>query len=180
MIRPARAAGSERALRRAAAQEPIVYHRILVPIDGSPTAERGLREAIALAAEQKARLYLLNVVDDYPIVVQMSSATRFEQTERARMRMSSLLEFGEALLNKAQRTATDAGVPADTLLREGTHGRVADVIVEEAAKAGCDLIVMGTHGRRGFSRLMMGSDAELVVRTSPVPVLLVRQEDPKT
>jgi nucleotide-binding universal stress UspA family protein len=56
------------------------------------------------------------------------------------------------------------------------QGRVADVVVEEAAKSGCDLIVMGTHGRRGFSRLALGSDADLVVRSSPVPVLLVRNE----
>lgn len=61
-------------------------------------------------------------------------------------------------------------------LREVTQGRVADIVIEEAAKTACDLIVMGTHGRRCFSRLALGSDAERVVRGSAVPVLLVRRE----
>jgi nucleotide-binding universal stress UspA family protein len=57
-------------------------------------------------------------------------------------------------------------------------GRVADAIVEEARRSRCDLIVIGTHGRRGVSRAMLGSDAENVVRSSPVPVLLVRARAP--
>ena len=157
-----------------------MYHHILVPLDGSATANRGLIEAIGLALDQKACLHVLHVVDDSPVVVQMSSATNHEQTERARVRMSSQLEYGAALLGKAKRAAADAGVQAETRLREIAQERIAEVIVEEAAKVGCDLIVMGTHGRRGISRLMMGSDAELVVRISRVPVLLVRQEEPKT
>ena len=155
-----------------------MYHRILVPLDGSPTADRGLREAIGLAAANQAQLFLLNVVDDYPVVLQMSSASNFEQIERARLRMSDLRQYGEALLAKAKSAALGAGLQADVLLREVSSGRIADIIVEEAGKAGCDLIVIGTHGRRGFSRMMLGSDAELVVRTSPIPVLLVRHEEP--
>jgi nucleotide-binding universal stress UspA family protein len=62
------------------------------------------------------------------------------------------------------------------VFREVTQGRVAELIVDEAQKSGCDLIVMGMHGRRGFSRMAMGSEAERVVRFSPVPVLLIRQE----
>jgi nucleotide-binding universal stress UspA family protein len=157
-----------------------MYKRILVPLDGSATAERGLREAIGLAAEQKSRLFLLHVVDEYPLVLQMSSALNHEQTERASLRMTTLREYGDGLLAKAGKLAADAGVAADTRLREISSGRIADVIVEEAALSGCDLIVMGTHGRRGFSRLMLGSDAELVVRTAGVPVLLVRQEEARS
>jgi nucleotide-binding universal stress UspA family protein len=63
-------------------------------------------------------------------------------------------------------------------VREVTRGRIATVVVDEARSSGCDLIVMGTHGRRGFNRLALGSDADLVVRESPVPVLLVR-DDPE-
>jgi nucleotide-binding universal stress UspA family protein len=54
---------------------------------------------------------------------------------------------------------------------------VADAILEQVRLSDCKLIVMGTHGRRGMRRLAMGSDAELVLRASPVPVLLVRRED---
>ena len=69
---------------------------------------------------------------------------------------------------------------ADTLLRDVTQGRIADVITDQAKRASCDLIVMGTHGRRGFNRLTMGSEAEMVVRIRSVPVLLVRLEEPKS
>ncbi len=65
----------------------------------------------------------------------------------------------------------------ETRLVEARVERVADTIVQEARDAGCDLIVMGTHGRRGFNRVMMGSDAKLVVRNCRVPVLLVRHAD---
>ena len=66
-----------------------------------------------------------------------------------------------------------ARLAAETELVENAAGRVADVIVEHAKRWRADLIVMGTHGRRGFNRLLIGSNAELVVRHSPVPVLLV-------
>ena len=150
-----------------------MYQRILVPLDGSATADRGLREAIALAADRKCRLTLLHVVNDFPMLVEMSSAVSFQET------LSFLTRAGEEVLAKAKAAATAAGVEADTLLREVRQGRVAEVIAEEAKKANCDLIVMGTHGRRGLSRMALGSDADLVVRTSPVPVLLVRQEETK-
>jgi nucleotide-binding universal stress UspA family protein len=74
--------------------------------------------------------------------------------------------------------AEAAGVHTETLLREVTGKRVAEVIVEQCGQHACDLLVMGTHGRRGLGRLTMGSDAEEVVRTSTVPVLLVRDVPP--
>lgn len=86
--------------------------------------------------------------------------------------------YGQDLLSKAQAAAALAGVTAESSLREVTHGRIAKIVIDEARSSGCDLIVMGTHGRRGFSRLALGSDADLVVRQSPVPVLLVR-DDPE-
>ena len=145
-----------------------MYKTILVPVDGGPTAARGLREALGLAAEQKARLVLLNVVDDYPILAEMAPAVNYEEGRRR------LLARGEEVLRDAGKLAAEAGVPCEGVLREVTAERTADAIVEECRKRGCDLIVMGTHGRRGFNRLAMGSDAELVIRHAPVPVLLVR------
>ena len=62
----------------------------------------------------------------------------------------------------------------ETLLREVTGERVSDIIIDQAGQHACDLIVMGTHGRRGLQRLTLGSQAEAVARASPVPVLLVR------
>lgn len=147
-----------------------MYLRILVPLDGSAPSERGLREAIRLAADQKATLFLLHVLDDYPVLTEGSSSRSYQAT------VTRLRRHGSELLAKANDATDQAGIQAKTVLRDVTPATVADAIVEEAGKLGCDLIVMGTHGRRGVSRLTMGSEAELVVRTSPVPVLLVRRE----
>lgn len=152
-----------------------MYPRILVPLDGSPTAQRGLREAIALARVHRSRLVLLHVLDDYPMLVE--SAFAAEAFEHLRI---SMRQQGERLLVDALAAATQAGVTAETRLREISVYRVAPAIVHECAEAGCDLIVMGTHGRRGFNRLLLGSDAETVLKTSRVPVLLVRDDEPAT
>ena len=72
------------------------------------------------------------------------------------------------------RQVRDAGVDVEAVVRYDPGLRVSDLIVREAVDGRADLIVMGTHGRRALRRLALGSDAELVLRESPVPVLLVR------
>jgi len=146
-----------------------MYQRILVPIDGSHTAARGLAEAIALARELKATLRLLNLTGDFALMVEMSSAIDFEKYREG------LNQFGQRLLAEASEQAKAQGVASETSMLDLRGNRVADAIVEEARKSRCDLIVIGTHGRRGVSRAMLGSDAENVMRSSPVPVLLVRE-----
>jgi nucleotide-binding universal stress UspA family protein len=151
-----------------------MYQRILVPVDGSATAERGLREAITLAKGQDTRLLLLHIVDDYTMLIETGSAANYDEMLRG------MRQYGLDVLNKSKHVVEEAGVHCETLLREVTGKRVADVIIEQAAQHNCDLIVMGTHGRRGFSRLALGSAAEGVARSSPQPVLLVRQQEPKS
>lgn len=148
-----------------------MYDTILVPIDGSGTAERGLREAIALAALLKSRLVLLHVVDTYPVPVDLAPTPGMDDFR------SLLLKYGEDVLEKGRRQVQQAGGACEPVLREVVAQRAADAIVDEASTRGCDLIVMGTHGRRGFSRLALGSDAERVLRDAPVPVLMVRGTD---
>ena len=148
-----------------------MYPRILVPLDGSDTAAQGLQEAIALARQLKSRLQLLHVVDDYPLMVEMAAVVNFETLRQ------SMRQYGQDLLDKAKRLAADQDVEAYTQLCEITHGRVAEAILEQSNALGCKLVVMGTHGRRGLSRTVMGSDAEQVVRGSNVPVLLVRRPE---
>ena len=145
-----------------------MYHRILVPLDGSPTAEAGLRHAIGLAAALKAELVLLHVMDDFALMVEMSSVTSYDTMRDA------LRQYGQNALAKAKQAAAEAGVLCETVVREVAQARISEVINDEAVKHRCDLVVMGTHGRRGFSRLTLGSNAEAVMRTSTVPVLLVR------
>jgi nucleotide-binding universal stress UspA family protein len=147
-----------------------MYHRILVPLDGSPTSQCGLQEAIKLASGQDATLFLLHVVDDFGMLVEMTSVRSYDEM------VKGLRAYGLEALGKARHAAEEARVRSECLLREVTNQRVAEVIVDQAKQHACDLIVMGTHGRRGFNRIAMGSEAEQVARTSPVPVLLVRQE----
>lgn len=148
-----------------------MYERILVPLDGSPTAEAGLRHAIALAAALKSRLVLLHVMDDFAVMVEMASIASYEAMR------DTLRQSGQAALERARQAAADAGVMCETVLREQLQARISEVIEGEAVKHRCDLVVMGTHGRRGFSRLTLGSNAEAVMRISSVPVLLVRARE---
>jgi nucleotide-binding universal stress UspA family protein len=147
-----------------------MYKRILVPLDGSATAERGLREAMGLCAGQQTKLLLLNVVDDYPLLIETSSMTGYDEM------MKTLRQYGLEVLAKARKACEDASIHCETLLREVTGERVSDIIIDQAGQHACDLIIMGTHGRRGLQRLTLGSQAEAVARASPVPVMLVRLE----
>jgi len=148
-----------------------MYQRILVPIDGSDTAERALREALKLAGD-KAQLRLLHVVEEiYPL-----DAEGYAFIDYAALR-DVARSSGERLLAKAGEMASQAGAAVDTLLLEAEGERVASVIDREAGNWPADLIVIGSHGRTGFSRMLFGSVAEGVVRGASVPVLLVRGAD---
>jgi nucleotide-binding universal stress UspA family protein len=144
-----------------------MYKRILVPLDGSDTAQRGLAEAIGLARSLRATLHLLHVVTDFPIVFDMGASIDTE-TLRAELR-----RYADTLLTAAAKSVAEQDVACEAAVRDSMGPRPAQMIIDEAVSAECDLIVMGTHGRRGVSRLLLGSDAALVVQASRVPVLLV-------
>ncbi len=144
------------------------YKRILVPVDGSRTSTRGLKEALRLVKAFGAKLRLIHVVDT--MIAARGTALDYNAADL----IDVLAEQGGKTLAQARAAAARAGVKCEAAQFESGVGRVADGIVREARKWRADLIVMGTHGRRGFSHLVLGSDAELVIRSSPVPVLLVR------
>jgi nucleotide-binding universal stress UspA family protein len=145
------------------------YRRILVAVDGSAASNKGLREALRLARAEGASVCLLHVVNEFPAFAAMDGMAGAVVDL-----VPALREGGKRVLAKAKAVAAKAGVPAKTLLSERIGGPAADPIVREARKQRADLIVLGTHGRRGVRRLVLGSDAEQVVRTASVPVLLVR------
>jgi nucleotide-binding universal stress UspA family protein len=150
-----------------------MYQRILVPVDGSHTSTIGLQEAIRLATNQRAKLRIIHVVDELLV------AQNFEGYVNAGDLIDSLEAAGKKALAKAAALARTHKLQAEATMFETVGGRVADVIVREARKWKADLIVMGTHGRRGFGRMVLGSDAEAVLRETRVPVLLVRAPDRK-
>ncbi len=145
-----------------------MYKRILAPIDGSSTSMRGLKEALRIAKSGKARVCLLHVVDEFFITQAGEAFVYAEDMFR------TLRESGRGILSRAERAARKQGLRPRIVLVESITRPVAEVVVREARKWKADLIVLGTHGRRGVRRAVMGSDAEQVVRNSPVPVLLVR------
>jgi len=154
-----------------------MYKKILVPYDGSPTSERGLMEAIGLARDQKAALRILHVVEEYVLV---QSAGFDGAGLFAGDLLDALIADGKKVIARGLALARENGVQADSVNIERFADRSSECIVEEAKKWPADLIVMGTHGRRGVSRMVMGSDAEIVLRSAPVPVLLVRSPEPPT
>ena len=145
-----------------------MYQRILVPIDGSATSERALQEAIKLAAG-KGQLRLVYVVEEaYPLDAEGFAVIDYAALQEA------VRKTGERSLAQAAENARRSGITAETALLDLGGERVAGVIDNEALNWKADLIVIGTHGRSGLSRLLLGSVAEDVVHRASVPVLLVR------
>jgi len=146
-----------------------MYKRILVPVDGSEASRLGLDEAIKLAKGQSAKLRLVHVVDELVI-----SGTLFGDAMVTGSVIESLRESGKKVLKDSEALLARAGIDSESELIEHFGGATATRVIDEATKWKADLIVLGTHGRRGLKRLVLGSDAEEIVRTSPVPILLVR------
>jgi nucleotide-binding universal stress UspA family protein len=143
-----------------------MYKRILVPIDGSATSMRGLDEAVKLAKLSGASIHLVHALDQFVFVGTGETYT---------VDVFGLQkEAGERVLGQGKERVAASGVPVTTYLSEPLPGRVCDVVCGQARESGADLIVLGTHGRRGIGRLLMGSDAEQVLRLAQVPVLLIR------
>ncbi|VTU22194.1 universal stress protein [Variovorax sp. PBL-E5] len=146
-----------------------MYQRILVPIDGSTTSLLGLDEAVRLAKLTGAKLRIVHVVDELKYV------SGFETFASYSSDLIPLMEqAGEQVLQQGRERAAKAGVQAESVLFTSPAGRVSDFVVEQAKTWNAELIVMGTHGRRGIGRALLGSDAEQILRVAPVPVLLVR------
>lgn len=143
-----------------------MYKQILIAVDGSDTSNLALREALKLAKEQGARVLLLNVFQPF---VHAATEAMVDLTDVLRRE-------GEEILAAASQRARDSGIDAKSILIDAGGRRVASVIVEEAQKAGAELIAMGTHGRSGIEHLMLGSVAEGVARRTAVPLLLIHSK----
>jgi nucleotide-binding universal stress UspA family protein len=148
-----------------------MYSRILVPVDGSEASTRGLDEAIDLARHLKARLLLVHVVEPYVMVTPETMPISVHQIAQIRR------TAGINLLQESENKAKNNGVEVEVELLETPGGSTGEHIVNKAKEIDADLIVCGTHGRRGVRRMLMGSDAEYIVRRAPAPVLLVRNNE---
>ena len=150
-----------------------MYQRILVPVDGSHTSTLGLQEAIRIAIDQRAKLRIIHVVDELVV------AQNFDGYISTDDLFDALRDAGKKALQNALALARKRRLQAQSNLFESLGGSISEIIVKEAKKWRADLIVMGTHGRRGVTPMVLGSDAEAILRVTPVPVLLVRSPDRK-
>jgi nucleotide-binding universal stress UspA family protein len=150
-----------------------MYQRILVPIDGSATSLTGLEHALGLARDQQASVRILNVIDERVLATMMVEPVAVPIDDL----LDSMRAEGRKVLDNAQARAQAAGVAAEAVQVASRGSAVSDVILAQAKRAKADVIVMGTHGRRGLNRLLLGSDAERVLRDARVPVLLVRRPE---
>ena len=137
-----------------------MYSDILIPTDGSQGAKAALQHGIEIATQWDATLHALYVVD--------------LRIARSGPLLQMLQEEGREALRESEVAGTQAGLSVVTELVEGyPHEEILEYLREH----GIDMVVMGTHGRTGIDRIILGSVAERVVRRSPVPVLTVREEE---
>jgi nucleotide-binding universal stress UspA family protein len=152
-----------------------MFKRILVALDGSAASNAGFKSALQLAGDEHAMLAGLHVLDDSSVTLNFEGA--YVPAPYVDKLFQSLRQRGREILKQAEAVAKTAGVDMQPVLVESRGQTIAQTILAQARKAKADVIVIGTHGRRGLSRVLMGSDAEAVVRESPVPVLLVRASE---
>jgi len=146
-----------------------MYKSVLIPVDGSDVSNHAVDEGLKLASQLGSRVTVLHVIDIalFTIPDAESGVTNFEVIQQG------LTNQGKRLLEEIGARAKAAGVEAETVMAEGD---VHDEITKAAVDKKADLIIMGTHGRRGINRLILGSVAESVARRAHCAVLLIRPE----
>jgi len=145
-----------------------VYKKILVPVDGSETSRRGLDEAIQLTRDNSATIRLVHVVNTAVVAVEYPGGSPMDD-------VSNVRDNSEAVMKGAADIVSRSGLTAETVILGTPIENTGELIVHQATEWPADIIVMGTHGRRGLPRVVLGSNAEYVLRHTSVPVLLVRK-----
>lgn len=148
-----------------------MYKKIFVAIDDSPTSQKALAEAIYLAKTSNATLCIAHAADESLLAQHGMGLGSYIDVDRTKQ---AIQDTSNALLDDAAKLAAAAGITAEKSLLEASDKRVAELIAEGAESWGADLIVVGTHGRRGFARLLVGSVAENLTRLATTSLLMVR------
>jgi nucleotide-binding universal stress UspA family protein len=148
-----------------------MYRRIIVPIDGSRTSNQALAAALRMARESQSCIRLVHVVEELAYLTGYDQFGGYSGDLIKAMR-----ETGGKILADGMAMAQAAGVACESALYDNFGERLPEVVADEARRWQADLIVVGTHGRRGVGRMLLGSGAEQVIRMAPVPVLVIRSE----
>jgi nucleotide-binding universal stress UspA family protein len=146
-----------------------MYKNILVAIDDSETSRCALAEALHIARNSGAKLYVTHVADETLLNIHGRTLTTTLNLDHA---IAAIASAGQKLLDEAMQTVT--GVNAEALLLEARQRRVSETLADKAKELGIDLIVVGRHGQRGLAKLILGSVAEQLAKIADASVLLVR------
>ena len=147
-----------------------MFKNILVPTDGSDLAARAVEQGILFAKEIGAKITAVTVTEPFPLRLVSVGLTQLEHTAVEYEKEAKA--YAETLLRTVSAAASSAGVPCETLHVE--HEQVYQAIIEAAEARRCDLIVMASHGRRGVSAVVLGSETVKVLTHSKIPVLVYR------
>lgn len=143
-----------------------MYKRILVPVDGSDTSAKALSAALDLARVSGGQIHLVHCVDE------LAYLGAYDYVGAV---INFVRESGARILSEAADTCRAAGVDAVSTFIDAPGQRLGDSVAKQAREWKADLVVVGTHGRRGVDRLVMGSGAEQIIRMAPdIPVLVIR------
>jgi nucleotide-binding universal stress UspA family protein len=144
-----------------------MFKHLLLPADGSDNAQRAIEKALGLAQAFQSRVTAIYVVDPYAFTG-VGADFVYGQAEY----LSAAVDEAKAALQQARDAFTAAGIPVDTSLVEA-HS-IHKGILAKAQEVGADLIVMGSHGKRGLEKLVLGSVTSQVLSHAHLPVLVVR------
>jgi nucleotide-binding universal stress UspA family protein len=147
-----------------------MHNHLLVAIDGSELAFGALKEGLGIAKKFGARVTIVTVTEPWQSVLIGGTGVGapLEDYDKANV------DWASKTLSEGKAVAEEVGVKADTVHVKDSYP--ADGIIATAEQRDCDMIVMASHGRRGFSRLLLGSQANEIVTHSTVPVLIWRQK----
>lgn len=144
-----------------------MYRNILVPVDDSAASIEAVEQAVGLARALGSRIELVHVINRTPWTALGGEPASMEEW------VGQIHAAGDSMLRRIEKDVRASDVDADAKLIEAFGERVGEFVVAEATSWPADLIICGTHGRRGVRRLLMGGDAEYILRHSPVPILFI-------
>lgn len=148
-----------------------MYRRILVAVDGSATSNKAISTALEMASYSGGRsvIRLIHVLDEMAYFMGLDPYAGQSYSVISVMR-----EAGEKILAEGLAIVQSAGLQADTVLVDRLGAHLAETVAAEAKAWNASLVVVGTHGRRGIGRMLLGSGAEQIIRLATCPVLVVR------
>lgn len=146
-----------------------MFKRILIPVDGSETSNKALIAGLQMARETGATVRLVHTVNEMAYLGSMDPYGAYSPDLAGMMR-----EGGVKVLAQAMDIARSAGLEASQVLLDEPGKRLGESVADAASLWGADLVVVGSHGRRGIGRVLLGSGAEQILRMAPVPVLVIR------